>query len=107
MAFLSVSLSGYSSFINIVVILKSTAKLLWFLVSWMSAWWLGVTIVVGAAIYLTITRLVGAYLSYFLDGATGGVIVVLQTLVFLIAFVFAPKHGLLAARRKAAAEIAS
>ncbi|GHC80393.1 metal ABC transporter permease [Limoniibacter endophyticus] len=43
----------------------------------------------------------GAYLSFFLDGATGGIIVVLQTLVFLIAFLFAPKHGLLAARRKA------
>jgi len=46
------------------------------------------------------TSLVGAYLSYFLDGATGGVIVVLQTAIFLAAFVFAPKHGLLAARRK-------
>ncbi|RST79721.1 metal ABC transporter permease [Aquibium carbonis] len=45
----------------------------------------------------------GAYLSYFLDGATGGIIVVLQTLVFLAAFVFAPKHGMLAARRKARA----
>lgn len=42
---------------------------------------------------------VGAYISYFLDGATGGVIVVLQALVFATAFVFAPKHGLLAARR--------
>ncbi len=49
-----------------------------------------------------VTSFVGAYLSYFLDGATGGVIVVLQTLIFLLAFVFAPKHGLLAARRKAA-----
>lgn len=44
----------------------------------------------------------GAYISYFLDGATGGVIVVLMTLVFLIAFIWAPKHGLLAARRKVA-----
>ncbi|NKN39343.1 metal ABC transporter permease [Agrobacterium sp. a22-2] len=44
---------------------------------------------------------VGAYLSYFLDGATGGIIVVLQTLIFLAAFVFAPKHGLLASKRKA------
>jgi manganese/iron transport system permease protein len=43
----------------------------------------------------------GAYLSYFIDGATGGTIVTLQTFVFLLAFVFAPKHGLLAARRKA------
>ena len=47
----------------------------------------------------------GAYISYFLDGATGGVIVVLQTLVFLAAFVWAPKHGLLAARRKARAAL--
>ncbi|GFE50574.1 membrane protein [Roseobacter cerasinus] len=42
----------------------------------------------------------GAYISYFLDGATGGIIVTLQTLIFLLAFVFAPKHGLLAARRR-------
>lgn len=47
------------------------------------------------------TSAAGAYASYFLDGATGGLIVVLQTLVFLLAFVFAPKHGRLAARRAA------
>lgn len=50
----------------------------------------------------TLTSFFGAYISYFLDGATGGVIVVLQTVIFLFAFVFAPKHGTLAARRKAA-----
>ncbi len=50
----------------------------------------------------TLTSFVGAYLSYFLDGATGGVIVTLQTLIFLAAFYRAPKHGVLAARRKAA-----
>jgi manganese/iron transport system permease protein len=49
------------------------------------------------------TSALGAYISYFLDGATGGVIVVLQTLVFLSAFIFAPRHGLLAGRRKARA----
>ena len=43
----------------------------------------------------------GAYASYFLDGATGGIIITLQTLLFLSVFVFAPKHGLLAARRRA------
>ncbi len=48
-----------------------------------------------------VTSIVGAYLSYFLDGATGGIIVVLQTALFLVAFVFAPKHGRLAARRRA------
>ena len=47
------------------------------------------------------TSFFGAYISYFLDGATGGIIVVLQTAIFLIAFVFAPKHGLLVAKRKA------
>ncbi|MGI9378063.1 MAG: metal ABC transporter permease [Methyloligellaceae bacterium] len=48
-----------------------------------------------------LTSFVGAYASFFLDGATGGIIVSLQTLLFLVAFVFAPKYGLLAARRKA------
>jgi manganese/iron transport system permease protein len=46
------------------------------------------------------TSFVGAYVSYFLDGATGGVIVSLQTALFLAAFYLAPKHGLLAARRR-------
>lgn len=46
------------------------------------------------------TSFLGAYISFFLDGATGGIIIVLQTLVFLSAFVFAPKHGYLAARRR-------
>jgi manganese/iron transport system permease protein len=46
------------------------------------------------------TSFVGAYISYFLDGATGGVIVTLQTLLFLAAFCFAPKHGVIAARRR-------
>ncbi|KFL32871.1 membrane protein [Devosia riboflavina] len=50
----------------------------------------------------TVTSFVGAYASYFLDGATGGIIVVSQTAIFLLAFFFAPKHGLLAARRRAA-----
>lgn len=49
-----------------------------------------------------LTSFIGAYASYFIDGATGGIIVTLQTLIFLTVFVFAPKHGLLAHRRKAA-----
>ena len=52
-----------------------------------------------------VTCFVGAYASYFIDGATGGIIVVLQTLVFLIAFLLAPKHGYLAARRRARAAL--
>lgn len=62
---------------------------------------IGIAIAVGV-----LSSAIGAYLSYFLDGATGGIIVVLQTLVFLTAFVFAPKHGWLAARRRIAGETA-
>jgi manganese/iron transport system permease protein len=54
-----------------------------------------IAIAIGAG-----TSFVGAYLSYFVNGATGGVIVTLQTLLFLAAFYFAPRHGVLAARRK-------
>ena len=57
---------------------------------------LSLSVLIGA-----VTSFFGAYVSYFLDGATGGIIVVLQTLVFLIAFFLAPKHGMLAARRRA------
>lgn len=46
-----------------------------------------------------VTGFMGAYISFFLDGATGGIIVLLQTVIFLLTFVFAPRHGLLAARR--------
>jgi len=59
----------------------------------------GRLIVISVALGVT-TSFVGAYISYYLDGATGGVIVTLQTLLFLLAFYFAPKHGLLAARRR-------
>jgi len=58
---------------------------------------LSIAVIIGAA-----TSFVGAYASYFLDGATGGIIVVLQTMIFLLAFLLAPRHGLLAARRRAA-----
>ena len=52
----------------------------------------------------SVTSAAGAYLSFFIDGATGGVIVSLQTAVFLLAFFFAPKHGRIAARRRALSE---
>ena len=42
-----------------------------------------------------VTSFFGAYFSFFLDGSTGGIIVVLQTLIFILVFIFAPKHGLL------------
>jgi manganese/iron transport system permease protein len=53
----------------------------------------------------TVTSFLGAYASYYLNGATGGVIVCLQTALFLAAFLLAPKHGLLAHKRKARAAL--
>ena len=58
-------------------------------------------LIVTSVVIGSVTSFFGAYISYFLDGATGGIIVTLQTTIFLVAFVFAPKHGLLAAKRKA------
>lgn len=60
----------------------------------------GVLIVLSVVIGM-LTSLTGAYLSYFLNGATGGIIILLMSAVFLAAFMFAPRHGLLAARVKA------
>ncbi|MGL5498681.1 MAG: iron/manganese ABC transporter permease subunit SitC [Aeromonas sobria] len=54
-----------------------------------------------AVIIGSLTSFLGAWMSYFLDGATGAIIVVAQTLLFLLAFIFAPTHGLLASRRRA------
>lgn len=54
-----------------------------------------------------ISSFLGAYFSFFLDGATGGLIVSFQTLLFLIVFFAAPKHGYFAARRRAAASLKS
>jgi manganese/iron transport system permease protein len=55
----------------------------------------------------TVTSLIGAYASYFFDGSTGGCIVTLQSLLFVTALIWAPKHGLRAARaRRQAAALA-
>jgi len=56
---------------------------------------LGISIAVGA-----VCSALGSYISYFIDGVTGGVIILLMTIVLLCAFFFAPTHGLLASRRK-------
>lgn len=55
-----------------------------------------ISVTIGA-----VSSFLGAYFSFYLDGATGGIIVCLQTLIFLAAFFLAPKHGLLASKQKA------
>ena len=60
-----------------------------------------IAVAIGAA-----TGVFGAWASYYLNAATGGIVVLAQTALFLLAFVFAPKHGLLASRRRARRAIA-
>lgn len=57
-------------------------------------------LLIMATVIGSFTALLGAYLSYFFNGTTGAIIVIFQTLVFLIAFIFAPKHGLLATHKQ-------
>jgi ABC-type Mn2+/Zn2+ transport system permease subunit len=53
-----------------------------------------------SALLGVVTSAVGAYASYYANGSTGGCIVTLQTIVFLVCLVFAPQHGILAQRRR-------
>lgn len=58
-------------------------------------------LIVLAVIIGIVTSVVGVYLSYLIHAQTGGVVVLLQALLFASAFVFAPKHGFIAARLRA------
>lgn len=53
-----------------------------------------------AIIIGVVTSFFGAWISFFLDGATGGIIVVTQALIFLLAFLFSPKYGWLTRHRR-------
>lgn len=56
-------------------------------------------LIVIAVLLGSITSAVGAYTSFFLNANPGGLIVTLQTLLFIAAFFFAPRHGLWAKHR--------
>ena len=47
-----------------------------------------------------VSCVLGTYLSYHLDVSTGGSIVVLMTILFGLAMVFAPKYGILSQKLK-------
>ena len=53
------------------------------------------TLLIIAVVMGFVTSGIGAWISYYLDGATGGVIITLQTIIFLLVFLFAPQHGLI------------
>ena len=48
-----------------------------------------------AVISSSFSSILGVYISYWSDIETGGSIVLVQTLIFLIAFLFAPRYGIL------------
>ena len=48
------------------------------------------------------SSLAGVYVSFFLNGSTAACMVLVQSLIFMAALVFAPKHGLLAQPRNVA-----
>lgn len=48
-----------------------------------------------AVISSSFSSIIGVYISYWSDIETGGSIVLVQTFVFLIAFLFAPRYGIL------------
>ena len=50
-------------------------------------------LIVIAVVLGSLSSAAGAYISYFADANPGGLIVSLQTLIFLAAFLFAPKYG--------------
>jgi manganese transport system permease protein len=60
-----------------------------------------------APIVSAVCSVVGIYLSYWLDAASGGLVVVVQGVVFACVYLFSPRHGLLGrhlttSRRRAA-----
>lgn len=59
-----------------------------------------------APVLSVVCSVVGIYLSYWLDAASGGLVVVVQGVAFTLVYLFGPRHGLLgkqlAARRRAA-----
>ena len=52
-----------------------------------------------AVVVTVLASCTGVYISFYINGATGACIVIAQALLFSLALVFAPKHGLIASRR--------
>ena len=57
-------------------------------------------VAVGSAVASTVT---GIFISYHIDGSTAACIVLVQALVFLLSFLFAPKYGVVRRQRAASA----
>ncbi len=77
--------------IILVVAMLVTPGAIGYLLSDRFGWMVAIAITAGV-----FSSVVGTYISYHLDASTGGCIVVLQTFIFIVTMVFAPKYGLLA-----------
>lgn len=55
--------------------------------------------IILAVLFGTLTNTLGIYASFFLNAHPGGMVVCLQTLLFMGALFFAPKHGIIAQKR--------
>jgi manganese/iron transport system permease protein len=53
-----------------------------------------------ASVTAMVSAALGTLISFHIDGATGACIVLVQAAIFLLAFLFGPKHGLLVAWRR-------
>ena len=58
-----------------------------------------------AVVVATVSSAFGTLLSFHIDGATGACIVLTQASIFVLAFLFAPKRGLLTAARRPASGV--
>jgi ABC-type Mn2+/Zn2+ transport system permease subunit len=54
-----------------------------------------------AVVSAVVSTVIGIFISYHIDGSTGGCIVLVQALVFVASLLFAPKHGILKRRTRA------
>lgn len=56
-----------------------------------------VLVAIASAVFSSV---LGTYVSYFINGATGSCIVLVQAFVFVLAMIFAPKHGIISLRSR-------
>lgn len=56
-------------------------------------------ILIFSAIFGAFSAALGVYISYYINASIGGLIVSLQSLCFLLAFLLAPRYGFLAQKR--------
>ncbi len=80
--------------IILVVAMLVTPGAIGYLLSDRFGWMVAIAVV--SSVFSSVA---GTYLSYHIDASTAGCIVVLQTLLFVVAMIFAPKYGLLAQAR--------